>query len=383
MLVGNMRMMDGLTPANGCCAVANHGPGALYQGKYTDSLVKDIQQHGGIISKKDLEKADATLREPVRGKAFGLEFLMPPPPSSSAAVFLALRILEGYSLPLAGISTLGFHRIIESMKHAFAIRMSLGDPGSGSSWPTSKHVLEDALDHGFAEQLRSVIQDNSVRNLTQYGGKWNVLERGLSPDDHGTSHMSIVDASGMAVSLTSTINTGFGSKVLSPSTGILLNNQMDDFSTPSQNNVYGIPPSESNFIFPGKKPLSSMSPMIILQDNQPRLVIGASGGPRIISAVLQTILRTVAYGEDLFDAVKQPRLHHQLVPDSLQAERWDSGSISFLYSEDVLEALERRGHRWDATDWGAVVQAIKIDMGPERVLHAASDPRKDGSPAGF
>ena len=376
-------MMDGLTPANGCCAVANHGPGALYQGKYTDSLVKDIQQHGGIISKKDLEKADATLREPVRGKAFGLEFLMPPPPSSSAAVFLALRILEGYSLPLAGISTLGFHRIIESMKHAFAIRMSLGDPGSGSSWPTSKHVLEDALDHGFAEQLRSVIQDNSVRNLTQYGGKWNVLERGLSPDDHGTSHMSIVDASGMAVSLTSTINTGFGSKVLSPSTGILLNNQMDDFSTPSQNNVYGIPPSESNFIFPGKKPLSSMSPMIILQDNQPRLVIGASGGPRIISAVLQTILRTVAYGEDLFDAVKQPRLHHQLVPDSLQAERWDSGSISFLYSEDVLEALDRRGHRWDATDWGAVVQAIKIDMGPERVLHAASDPRKDGSPAGF
>ena len=98
---------------------------------------------------------------------------------------------------------------------------------------------------------------------------------------------------------------------------------------------------------------------------------------------MQTILRTVAYGEDLFDAVKQPRLHHQLVPDSLQAERWDSGSISFQYNEDVLEALERRGHRWDATDWGAVVQAIKIDMGPERVLHATSDPRKDGSPAGF
>lgn len=192
----------------------------------------------------------------------------------------------------------------------------------------------------------------------------------------------------MAVSLTTTINTGFGSKVLSESTGILLNNQMDDFSS-NFSNVYGIPSSPRNFIRPGKKPFSSMSPCIVEQGGALRMVVGASGGPRIISAVLQTILRVLSYGDGVLAAVSEPRLHHQLVPDTLFYENWTATGVAFKYSAAALTGLELRGHPMAPSAWGAVVQAVVCDVdgaaGAQQLplMHGASDPRKDGAPAGY
>ena len=232
-----------------------------------------------------------------------------------------------------------------------------------------------------------MLRDDGVLNITQYGGEWNVVRGGAHPTDHGTTHLSVVDRDRMAVALTSTVNTGFGSKVLSPSTGVLLNNQMDDFSTPGQPNIYGIPPSPSNFIRPGKKPFSSMSPLVVEREGQLRMVLGASGGPRIISAVLQTLVRVLAYGEDAFAAVAGPRVHHQLVPEVLYAEEWAAGGAAFDYENSTLGCLEARGHQVVASAWGAVVQAVVAgaDAQPGARfpdLTAVSDPRKDGAPAG-
>jgi gamma-glutamyltranspeptidase/glutathione hydrolase/leukotriene-C4 hydrolase len=318
----------------------------------------------------------------------GVDVIGPPPPSSAATIMTALLILSGYDLPLAGSGSLGIHRATEAMKHAFALRMSLGDPGSSggesSLVPHLKELLADMQSPEYADSLRDMILDDGVLNTTMYGGKWNILKGGVLPNDAGTSHMSVVDKNRMAVALTSTVNTGFGSKVLSTSTGIILNNQMDDFSTPGQPNVYGIPPSPSNFIVPGKKPFSSMSPLVVEREGQLRMVLGASGGPRIISAVLQTLLRVLAYGEDAFSAVAGPRVHHQLVPDVLYGESWTAGGVEFYYENATLHGLEARGHQVLPSVWGAVVQAVVAD--PDTIaeigmLKAVSDPRKDGAPS--
>jgi gamma-glutamyltranspeptidase/glutathione hydrolase/leukotriene-C4 hydrolase len=277
--------------------------------------------------------------------------------------------------------------MVEAMKHAFALRANMGDPGPNESLvPSLPELLADALSETFNARLRNAILDNAVLNVTEYGGKWNLARSGVPPTDGGTTHISIVDSNGTAVALTSTINTGFGSKVLSQSTGILLNNQMDDFSIPDQTNIYGLPSSSSNFIRPGKKPLSSMSPLILEHKGHLYGVIGASGGPRIISSVAQTLLRVLGYGEGLFEAVAGPRLHHQLVPNVLYAEDWAAGPAAFRYDEGTLSALAAVGQVVRPTEWGAVVQAILAESGVNGKQSTAwtgvSDPRKDGAPAG-
>jgi len=386
-----------------CCArpalatlleqVAQHGADVLYQGEYSHKLVADIQKVGGIITVEDINNAQAVVRQPLRTRAFGVDFIGAAPPSSSVAVLLGLRILQGFELPLAGAASLGYHRVVEAMKHAFALRMNLGDPGTPPSTPEFLDFLDDLTEDvvsptsNYPDQLRNMISDEGVLdNLESYGGvKWNAKRGGMSPVDHGTSHICVVDGERMAVSVTTTINTGFGSKIISPSTGLLLNNQMDDFSTPNQTNVYGIAPSPANFIRPGKRPLSSMSPLIAEVGGQLRAVLGASGGPRIVSAVLLTATRILARGEDAYLAAAAPRLHHQLYPPTVFAENWNVSGVSFEYSEELLGKLRGKGHDVASTDWGAVVQAIVVDdyMDGGANLHGVSDPRKDGAPAGY
>lgn len=371
--------------------VAKDGPEVLYRGKYAAGFAADIQAAGGIITVEDLSSAQAVVKEALRVHVMGVDIVGPPPPSSAATILTAMLVLAGYDLPLAGSGSLGVHRMTEAMKHAFALRMSLGDPGSNAAAPMVPHLeelLTDMQSLDYAGSLREALKDDAVLNISMYGGKWNIFRGGVHPEDHGTSHMSVVDAQRMAVGLTTTVNLGFGSKVVSESTGIILNNQMDDFSTPGQHNVYGIPPSPSNFILPGKKPFSSMSPLVVERGGQLRMVLGASGGPRIISAVLQTLLRVLAYGEDAFSAVAGPRVHHQLVPDTLYAEAWSAGGVEFYYENLTLHSLQGRGHEVVPSAWGAVVQAIVADPDPTSEgtlpgLRAVSDPRKDGAPAGY
>lgn len=368
--------------------VAQYGPSVLYDGKYSEMLSNEIQDAGGVITLNDLRDARAKIKSPIHAHVFGVDIWVPPPPSSAAAIIAALQIIDTYETPFAATGDLGVHREVEALKHAFALRMSFGDPGcdledclKSDFVPHINEIINDAISLSFAEAMVSLSKDNTTLDLKCYGGKWNVVDGGFLHDDHGTSHMSIVDSDGMAVSLTSTINTGFGSKLISHSTEIILNNQMDDFSTASQSNIYGLPPSESNFIQPGKKPLSSMSPLIIEKNNNLALVAGASGGPRIVSALAQFLVKFLAEGLDIFSALVEPRLHHQLLPNKIFAENWDS----YHYDNTTLSFLGLRGHDIGNTDWGAVIQAISLEIDAETgkyVYHVASDPRKDGAPAG-
>lgn len=199
--------------------------------------------------------------------------------------------------------------------------------------------------------------------------------------DAGTCHFNVVDKDGMAVAMTTTVNTPYGSGVYSESTGILLNNEMADFSIPGHQDVFSLPPAEANFIKAGKKPLSSMSPMIVLQDGKLRAVVGASGGPLIVSAVYQTLIRLLVDGTNDIGLVSDPRFHHQLLPDSLFAEHWSVSGVDLKFSKTVLKQLRQRNHNITEFPWGADTQAIVASPDDPKLLTAMSDLRKDGAPA--
>lgn len=284
-------------------------------------------------------------------------------------------------------------RLVEAMKHAFGARLALGDPGTLERPHADIKVAMDALlDPYFAESLRRMVESgSSVLDVHKYGGKLNPLEAsqsGATPDDRGTTHLSVVDGEGNAVALTSTLNTEFGSCVVSPSTGIILNNQMDDFSRPDTPNSYGLQPSEANFIAGGKRPLSSMSPTIVTEAGQLRVVAGGSGGPRILSSTLQTLARHLLLRKGPLVAVSQPRVHHQLLPNVLKYEDFAFGSnLQFSVTNATLEYLASKGNalQAQATPGGVrynlgVNQAIFVDVS-KGVLTGVSDARKGGSPA--
>eukprot|EP00850_Spirogloea_muscicola_P001468 SM000005S17265 [mRNA] locus=s5:1143129:1146615:+ [translate_table: standard] len=373
--------------------VAKHGRKVLYEGELARRLAADIQAAGGIITEDDLASYRVHIREPLVTEEFGFTVLGVPPPSSGGpSIMQALKILSGFKMPLASLGSLGLHRTIEAFKHAFALRMSLGDP----SFTNVTDVLADMLSDDFAAKMRATINDSTTLNYTEYGGKWNQLH------DHGTSHFNVVDRDRNAVAMTSTINLGFGSKIVSKSTGILLNNEMDDFSIPGLPNVYGIPPAPANFIRPRKRPLSSMAPTIVLQGGQLRMVVGGSGGPFIITATAQVLLNYFALGLDPLSAVYAARIHHQLLPNVVFYENHTLlNGASVTLPQDVVTALQRRNHNTTAIPFGAVCQLIVHDL--ERPaedtegspglgrrkdtfygkLIAVSDPRKDGAPAGY
>lgn len=368
-------------------AVATAGPRvAVYTGARAASLVADVRAAGGNLSVADLAGYAPVIRAPLRADTkLGVTLLGAPPPSSGGLglIFLA-NFLGGYALPWAGAGELRWHRLVEGFKHTFAARMSLGDPQDPFVRNNSAATAL-LLSGAFADSLRNVTLDNTTQPPVSYGGALNPLRNGggAVPDDHGTTHLSVVDAQHNAVALTSTVNTGFGSKVLSPSTGMLCNNEMDDFSSPGQPNGYGLAPSQANYIRPGKRPLSSMSPTVVLQNGKLRAVLGASGGPRIITATAQALLRVLALGADAGAAVAAARLHHQLLPDVAWAEVTvaPDGSRVAVDTSTIL-ALQKRQHMVNNTENGAVVQLIVLnpDTG---MLHAVSDTRKGGRPAGF
>ena len=232
-----------------------------------------------------------------------------PPPGSGAIVGAILKIMKDFKRN--NTEELFQHRFIEASKFAFAQRSKLGD------WDDTEiqEAVQETVDYIQGEEWIKWVQNRlsdakTELNTEFYGAKFQyVLE------DHGTSHISILAPNGDAVSATSTINTYFGSGVMSKSTRIPLNNEMDDFSTPNTTNIYGIPSSSENYIRPGKRPASSMSPSIVVdKQNEVKLVVGASGGPRIISAVAYVTIRNLWLGEDIKSAIDNPRPHHQLVP---------------------------------------------------------------------
>jgi gamma-glutamyltranspeptidase/glutathione hydrolase len=267
-----------------------------------------------------------------------------------------LNILEGYKLgEFQHNSAFYLHLLSETMKHAFADRAHfLGDPDFVHV-PVRKLMAKD-----YAEWIRRRIAPDKTRPSAFYGYYHFNAEKG------GTTHFSVVDRFGNAVACTQSVNTRFGSKLLAPGTGIVLNNEMDDFAIhPDRGNVYGLIGNEANSLQPNKRPLSSMSPTIILRDKRPELIVGAAGGPRIISATLQTILNVIDFGMPIAAAVSAPRVHHQWLPDRLNAE---SGIAA-----QVGAALKQRGHTLREQTSLGVVQAIRKEAAK---VSGAADPRK-------
>jgi gamma-glutamyltranspeptidase len=379
---------------------------ALYDGDAAETLAREIQNAGGIITAKDIRSYRATLRSPLIVPAtdlHGFAMVGVPPPSSGGATVLGIaRFLAGFDEPLAAFpETLSQHRFVEACKHAFAIRMSLSDPNYNTE--TVIDAVRDLVQSQYMAALRqNQYMDNATLALSRYGGnKWaklndtddssmtnnnnntnnisdaqegdrhrttrqqraalrHLLRKYGYLEDSGTSHFAIVDENRNAVAMTTSINTNFGSGIRSPSTGIIFSNTMDDFANPGKPDFFGLIPAESNYIQPGKRPLSSMSPTMVFrttkEDSQSnssrlgdlRLVIGASGGPKIITAVSQVLLRHVFMGEPLLEALVHPRLHDQLIYHGAAVTTTEKVKLHDLdldVSDRTRASLERRGHK--------------------------------------
>ncbi|XP_057741062.1 glutathione hydrolase 1-like isoform X2 [Arachis stenosperma] len=363
-------------------AIAMFGPQAFYGGLVGHNLVKDVQSVGGILTMEDLKGYQVKQTKPITNDVLGLEILAMPPPSGGPPMMLLLNILAQYELPSGLSGSLGYHREIEALKHVFAVRMNLGDP----DFVNITAVLSDMLSPEFAKVLKNDIIDNRTFGPDHYGGRWNQIH------DHGTSHLSVIDLDRNAVSMTTTVNAYFGSKILSPSTGIVLNNEMDDFSMPMKNVSNDVPPpAPPNFVAPGKRPLSSMSPTIVLKDGKLQAAVGASGGAMIIAGTSEVILNHFVKGMDPFSSVMSPRVYHQLIPNVVNYENWTTVSGDhFELPSDIRAALISKGHVLKGLAGGTICQLVVQDIDPSMgnnkesgKLVAVSDPRKGGLPSGF
>jgi gamma-glutamyltranspeptidase/glutathione hydrolase len=294
---------------------------------------------------------------------------MPPPSSGGTTLIETLNLLSAWEKanPDQTLDKLGhnspryLHLLSEAMKHAFADRAEFLGDGDFSTVPVAR-----LIDPRYAAKLAARIDMRKTKPLQAYG-------RYLGVNDAGTSHYSIIDAEGNAVACTETINTTFGSFVVEPRYVIVMNNEMDDLAAvPGQPNVFGLMQSEANAVAPGCKPLSSMSPTIVLRDGKASLALGASGGPRIISSTLQVLLNVSRFNMSPTFAVRQPRIHHQWVPNSVFVEEP-------LYQQ-VQRALVERGHDVSKRNGLAVSQLVSRTA---KGLRAMSDPRKHGRAAGY
>ncbi|MEA2625737.1 MAG: gamma-glutamyltranspeptidase / glutathione hydrolase [Candidatus Binatota bacterium] len=340
--------------------VAEGGPSAFYAGPIAERIARAVSHAGGILSTSDLRTYEARWREALETPYRGYRVAGFPPPSSGGGVLLeALNVLSGFDLRAEPReSPQNLRRIADTMKLVFADRArDYGDPDF------VRVPLARLLSRAHAAELRARISS----------GRSPAAGAAASGGRGGTSHLSVMDGQGNAAALTHTINTSFGSMVVVPGTGIVLNNEMDDFSAaPGVPNVYGLVGTEANSIRPGKRPLSSMSPTIVLRGEQAELALGASGGPRIITATLLVTLNVLDFSLALDEAIRAPRIHHQWRPDVLFFERGIDGR--------ALEALRAQGQTLTEVPELAAVQAVA--RGP-RGLFGFADPRKGGGAAGF
>jgi len=346
----------------------------FYEGRVAEDMVADLQELGGVITLDDLGDYEARWVKPVQVSLESLNstFYSVPPPGSGAILAYILNMLDLYKIKPKDDNPLLFHRIVETFKWAYALRTELGDgAGEEAIRDTINHLVSNLTSEEWAKDRFEQIQDDStVNDAKHYGAVF------YTPEDHGTAHVSVIAANGDAVSVTSTVNLYFGSLIMSPSTGILLNDEMDDFSAPNITNYFGVPPSPHNFIRPGKRPLSSMCPSLLIDKNtnQVRLAIGAAGGTKITTAVAQAIIRNQWLGEDIKSAIDARRLHHQLAP---MVVSYEPGT-----SKEVLESLEAQGHTVSLVDkFGSVV--VGIERMDNKDLYANVDFRKAGAVDGY
>ncbi|CAI0381090.1 unnamed protein product [Linum tenue] len=369
-------------------AISEHGPEVFYNGSVGENLVKDVRKAGGIIKMEDLKNYKVRVTDAVAVDAMGYTIHgMPSPSSGTLGMSLVMNIFKSYGSVDAAKGGIGLHRLIESLKHMFALRMNLGDP----DFVDITKVQAQMLSPSFGEKIQKLIFDNTTFPPEYYMHKWSQLR------DHGTSHLCIVDGERNAVSMTTTVNYGFGAGLLSPLTGIVINNEMGDFSAPTEISDDQLPPAPANFIEPNKRPLSSMTPIIVTkQGNQLAGVLGGSGGLYIIPAIVQVFLNHFVLGMEPLHAVLSPRVYHELIPNVVKYENWTLLCGDHIELADQRkDFLRERGHELNAHAGGAIVQLVvqslqnpikrKTNVGDNTVIHgmltAVSDLRKDGRPA--
>ena len=345
-------------------AIAKDGPRAFYQGPVAEKLAAGVQAAGGVMTAGDLEDYVAYEREPVQGTYRGYGIVSMPPPSSGGVELVEmLNILEGFDLAHADDANVKY-LLTEAMKRAYADRaLFLGDPDSVKV-PVARLTAKD-----YAATWRATIDPERATPASE-------IRPGGTVDHEGrnTTHFSIVDKFGNAVSNTYTLNFSYGVGLVADGTGIILNNELDDFAVkPDAPNAYGLIGYEANEPAPGKRPLSSMTPTIVLKDGKPYLVTGSPGGSRIITTVLQVVVNVLDRGMDVASAVSAPRVHNQWLPDQVYAEPG--------ISPDVIAVLEKRGDKVVPTP--AFTSAASIVVTPEGFVGAA-DPRSHfGLAAGY
>ena len=345
--------------------IGNEGPAGFYNGRTAELIVAEMLANGGLITQRDLANYQPLRRAPIRTSYRGYEILsMPPISSGGTALIQMLNTLEGYNLDEFGFgSAQTVHVMVEAMRRAFADRARyLGDPRFNPTMPISRLVSKP-----YAEQLRATIQLGRASRSSPASFDWPA-------EGSETTHLSIVDAERQAVSLTYTLEQLYGSKIVVPGAGFLLNNEMGDFNpVPDMTDVEGRIGTEPNLARPGKRMLSSMTPTVIEKDGDLFMVTGSPGGRTIINTVLQTIVNVIDFGMNIQEAVDAPRFHHQWLPDRISYERHG-------LSPDTLTLLESKGHRVVTVDRQGAVQAIRYDASAD-VLEGAPDRRRAGSTA--
>jgi gamma-glutamyltranspeptidase/glutathione hydrolase len=343
--------------------IAAEGSDGFYKGETAEKIAAAVQAGGGVMTAQDLADYTAVMREPVTGTYRGYEIVsMPPPSSGGTHIIQILNILEGYPIGFLGHnSSETIHLMAEAMKYAYADRSEyLGDPDFNDV------PVAELTSKAYAADLRDKISLNQARPSAE------IKPSDLAPyESDQTTHFSIVDKAGNAISNTYTINFSYGSGMVADGTGVLMNNEMDDFSAkPGVPNGYGLIGGEANAVAPKKRPLSSMSPTIVKKDGKVFMVAGSPGGSRIITTVLQVIMNVIDHGMNIAEASEATRIHHQWLPDELRVEEG--------LSRDTVAALEAKGHHISLQSVMGSTQSIMID--PEsHLLLGASDPRVTGA----
>jgi len=347
--------------------VSAQGRDGFYKGPTADLIVAEMQRNGGLISHEDLETYDVVWREPIRGDYRGYEVWSMPPPSSGGVVLMQiLNMLESYDIGTLGWgSSQTVHLTIEALRRAYADRAEhLGDPDFYPV-PIGKLISKDyALERFVGMDPQAASDSEEI-----FAGNW-------VDESMDTTHFSVVDGQGNAVSVTTTLNGSYGNRIVVPGAGFLLNNEMDDFSAkPGSPNMYGLLGGEANKIEPGKRMLSSMTPTIVVKDGATVLVTGSPGGSTIINTVLHIVMNVIDHGMGVEEAVASPRFYHQWKPDQIRFER-DS------ISAETRSTLESMGHRGFVEAGFAYGDANSIVV-QDGQIEATSDPRSAGGAAAY
>ncbi|HHN9228259.1 TPA: gamma-glutamyltransferase [Escherichia coli] len=343
--------------------IAENGPDEFYKGTIAEQIAQEMQKNGGLITKEDLAAYKAVERTPISGDYRGYQvYSMPPPSSGGIHIVQILNILENFDMKKYGFGSADAMQIMaEAEKYAYADRSEyLGDPDF------VKVPWQALTNKAYAKSIADQIDINKAKPSSE------IRPGKLAPyESNQTTHYSVVDKDGNAVVVTYTLNTTFGTGIVAGESGILLNNQMDDFSAkPGVPNVYGLVGGDANAVGPNKRPLSSMSPTIVVKDGKTWLVTGS----RIITTVLQMVVNSIDYGLNVAEATNAPRFHHQWLPDELRVEKG--------FSPDTLKLLEAKGQKVALKEAMGSTQSIMV--GPDGELYGASDPRSvDDLTAGY